>query len=118
MNRPQQPWWKRIWQQQTYIPDESWDDGEMTTMPPPPPPGRRKRPPMDLLREAALWSLQHFEALDRANAQIHCAPVRYSPITFRLAMALRESWPQDEDITEEMANVLHHQGQYAEDPGR
>lgn len=65
---------------------------------------------LSTLREAALWSLQHFEARDQANAKIHCAPVRYSPITLRLALALRDSWPQNEDITEEMARVLYDHG--------
>jgi hypothetical protein len=111
-------WLKRLFEQQIYIPAESWSDPPDPKIPPPPPPGRRKRAPMDLLQEAALWAFEHFEATDRANAKIHCAPVRYSPITFRLAMALRESWPIDEDITEEMARVLHHAGQYEEDKGR
>lgn len=70
------------------------------------------------LIEAALWAFQNVEALDRANAAIHCAPVRYSPVTFRLATALKAVWPEDEDITEEMARVLHHVGAYELDPGR
>ena len=70
------------------------------------------------LQEAALWSFQYFEAMDQANAKIHCAPVKYSPITFRLARALRAVWPLDQDVTEEMARVLHHVGQYEEDTGR
>ena len=73
---------------------------------------------MDVLREAALWALIHFEAMDRGNAAMHCAPVRYSPITFRLTRALLETWPENDDITEEMARVRHHDGMYAEDPGR
>jgi len=72
----------------------------------------------DSLVEASLWALEHFEAMDQANAKIHCAPVRYSPITFRLATALKAAWPINEDITEEMAKVLHHHGQYEEDSGR
>ena len=73
---------------------------------------------MDALKEAALWAFLHFEAMDRANAQIHCAPVRYSPITFRLGRALREAWDEGEDIPEEMQWVGQHDGLYAEDPGR
>ena len=73
---------------------------------------------MKELREAALWAFEHFEALDQANAKIHCAPVRYSPITFRLQRALREVWEQDEDVTEEMMRVWSHDGAYEEDKGR
>lgn len=73
---------------------------------------------MDSMIEAALWALQHFEAMDRANAAVHCAPVRYSPLTFRLAAALNDVWPADSDTTEEIARVLAHVGMYAEDPGR
>ena len=73
---------------------------------------------MNELREAALWALHHFEAMDCANAAVHCSPVRYSPVTFRLARALKDSWPSNEDITEEMHRVLHHEGMYKEDPGR
>ena len=73
---------------------------------------------MNELIEAATWAFQNFEALDRANAAIHCAPVRYSPITFRLADALNAVWPEGEDITEEMARVRAHVGMYEQDPGR
>jgi hypothetical protein len=73
---------------------------------------------MNELREAALWALQHFEAMDRANAAIHCAPVKYSPITFRLATSLKDSWDIREDITEEMARVIHHREMYGLDFGR
>lgn len=68
--------------------------------------------------EAILWAFEYFEAMDRANAKIHCAPVKYSPITFRLATYLQESWPEGEDITQEIARVLHHIGKYEEDMGR
>ena len=72
----------------------------------------------DALFEAAMWAFNHFEAMDRANAQIHCAPVRYSPITFRLAMALAAVWSSEDDFSEEMANVLNAVGTYEPDPGR
>jgi hypothetical protein len=68
--------------------------------------------------EALLWAFEHFEAMDRANAKLHCAPVRYSPITFRLCRALDLLWADEEDITEEMAHVRSHTGTYPEDPGR
>ena len=79
---------------------------------------RKVRNAMNELRDAARWAFQYFEAMDRANAQIHCAPVRYSPITFRLQRALGDVWPEDEDITEEMQWVRSHDGTYPEDPGR
>lgn len=72
---------------------------------------------MDPLIEAALWAFEHFEATDRANAKVHCAPVKYSPITFRLARALREVWPSG-DYTDAMMNVYAHDGAYGEDKGR
>jgi hypothetical protein len=72
----------------------------------------------DQLMEAALWAFEHFEAIDRANACMHCAPVRYSPITFRLQRALRTAWIPGEDYTEEMMRVYSHDGAYEEDPGR
>ena len=64
--------------------------------------------------EAALWAIEYFEAMDRANAQIHCAPVRYSPITFRLARALRSAGANADPVQ----RVLDHDGAYEEDPGR
>ena len=75
-------------------------------------------PPNASLEEAALWALNYFVATDEANAQVHCAPVRYSPITFRLAHSLRDAWPPDQIVTEEMARVLSHVGAYQPDPGR
>lgn len=73
---------------------------------------------LSVIMEANVWALQHFEAIDRANAAVHCAPVRYSPITFRLARALRELWPPSDEFTQAMTNVLQHDGVYEEDPGR
>lgn len=60
---------------------------------------------------------EHFYGLDHSNAAVHCAPVRYSPITFRLAEALtgdavNEPWSAH---TEE---VMSARGAYPEDPGR
>ena len=67
---------------------------------------------------ALLWSFQHFFHTDKANAALHCAPVRFSPITFQLLYALLAGWSDHEDITAEMAEVQHHRGQYNVDPGR
>lgn len=58
----------------------------------------------------------YFVNLDRSNAAIHIAPVKYSPITFRLAMEIRDQFGTGSDP--DLAEVLHHQGQYAEDKGR
>ena len=66
------------------------------------------------VEEAASWALKHLYHEDRANAAMHCAAVRFSPITFRLAEALRDIDPTDEIVAE----VLMHRGTYAEDPGR
>jgi hypothetical protein len=71
-----------------------------------------------IVHEVLLWSFQQNYHADQMNAAVHCAPVRFSPITFRLYEALMEQWPVGEDITEEMATVGHHRGAYEEDPGR
>lgn len=68
--------------------------------------------------DAGLWAFNHFYHLDKANACIHCAPARFSPITFRLLDDLMVHWPPDEDITQEMAEVKSHINSYALDPGR
>lgn len=63
--------------------------------------------------------LRHFVHLDESNAAIHCAPVRYSPITFRLAEELTGS--AVEQLGEDggaIARVMSHVGQYEEDTGR
>lgn len=69
-----------------------------------------------------LWEcFRHFAHLDEANASIHCALVRYSPITFRLAEALHAMDVYD-DLAPENASLLRavmdHRGAYAEDSGR
>lgn len=38
-------------------------------------------------REALLWATEMFRARDEMNAKVHCAPIRYSPITERCQMA-------------------------------
>jgi hypothetical protein len=71
---------------------------------------------MSDLEEAALWALEHFVHLDEANSKIHCAPVRYSPITFRLAEALARQGLVDRDWA--VAKVMKHVGEYELDMGR
>lgn len=74
------------------------------------------------LCEVLFQCLRHFVHLDESNAAIHCAQVRYSPITFRLAQELDAQshtageWPTEDDGT--IARVLRDCGKYEEDPGR
>jgi len=65
-----------------------------------------------------IWCFLQNYHLDKSNACVHCAPVRFSPITFRLCQALMAFIPDDEDITQEMAEVKSHIGEYEEDKGR
>lgn len=73
------------------------------------------------LPEVLYQCLRHFVHLDESNAAIHCAPVRYSPLTFRLAEELDAqshtagTWPEDDGT---IGRVLSHVGQYEEDTGR
>lgn len=63
------------------------------------------------------WCLSHFVHVDEANACMHCAPVRYSPITFRVAeLAITMAAPSH--VHKLASEVLNHKGQYAEDKGR
>jgi hypothetical protein len=74
------------------------------------------------LTDVLYQCLRHFVHLDESNAAIHCAPVRYSPITFRLAEELMAQshtageWPAEDDGT--VGRVISHVGQYEEDTGR
>lgn len=69
------------------------------------------------------WAVLHLYHQDHANAALHTAPVRYSPLTFRLVEALSEQ-DRQQDMAEmghsfmEVARVLEHRGTYAEDEGR
>jgi hypothetical protein len=66
------------------------------------------------LSDVLMWSFQQNYHADHMNAAIHCAPVRFSPLTFRLAEALQEA----RIIGPEMQDVLTDRGRYQEDPGR
>jgi len=70
------------------------------------------------VNEILQWCFQQNYHLDKSNACVHCAPVRFSPITFRLYLALTNHWRPDEDITQEMAEVRDHLGTYELDGGR
>ena len=61
---------------------------------------------------------RHFYHNDHANAAFHMAPVRYSPITFRLAEQINFLAPVDKDVYSEVFSVLLDLGQYEEDKGR
>lgn len=60
---------------------------------------------------------QNYHA-DHANAAIHCAQVRYSPLTFRLAEHLQDQRGPDSTLTPEVVAVLLDRGAYVEDAGR
>ena len=63
-----------------------------------------------------LWyCFQHFYGLDISNAAIHCSPVRFSPITFRLQEHLDFTSYRDERFVQH-ARMHHHA--YEEDKGR
>jgi hypothetical protein len=61
----------------------------------------------------------YFYYLDKANAQIHLADVRFSPITFELARTLSNAAPDlDEPVSREVGEVMRHVGMYELDHGR
>lgn len=71
---------------------------------------------VDERTKMVLWqSFRHFVHMDEANAAMHTAPVRYSPITFRLAEVLVEDFGFGNILVE---SVYSDRGLYAEDPGR
>ena len=61
-----------------------------------------------------LCCFQHFYHNDHANAAIHLADVRFSPITFRLAEALDGTVWETSDVYE----VIMAKGKYELDHGR
>lgn len=59
-------------------------------------------------------ALEHFANADKANAAMHMAPVKFSPITFALAELVTlagSDFPA-------AAEVMAHRGRYELDPGR
>ena len=66
------------------------------------------------LEEAAWWAFVKLVHEDQANAAMHCANVRYSPLTFSLARALNKYRPQDPFVQQ----VMVDDGLYPLDPGR
>jgi hypothetical protein len=66
-----------------------------------------------------LWCFLQNYHLDKSNACVHCAPVRFSPLTFRIYEKLVQVWlAVGEKFTVEMAEVRDHLGKYEEDQGR
>ena len=68
--------------------------------------------------DVLMWCFQQNYYLDKSNAAVHCAPVKFSPITFRIAMVLFELWDPHEEWTGGMHEVKGHMGQYDWDYGR
>lgn len=69
--------------------------------------------------KAIIHSFVHFFHMDMANAAIHCAKVRFSPITFRLAEAIqREQISISGHAYNSLTIVSDHAGKYEEDKGR
>jgi hypothetical protein len=55
---------------------------------------------------------------DHANAAMHCASVRYSPLTFRLAEQVDQLTPSSVSVLPDVYGVMLDRGLYPEDPGR
>jgi hypothetical protein len=68
--------------------------------------------------DGPFWAFTHFYNMDKGNAAMHCAPVRFSPITFRLAEFLRDTMPLLSLHSPEYNEVMDHLGRYPEDNGR
>jgi hypothetical protein len=81
-------------------------------------PGLPDSIPQGMELHEILWhTLRQNVHLDESNAAIHCASVRYSPITFRIAEYLWNHFPSYRQRLE-LAQVVADSGSYAEDPGR
>jgi hypothetical protein len=76
------------------------------------------------LQDVLIWAFRQNYHADCMNAAVHTAPVRYSPLTFRLAEHIAEQRrfsKQDlpsPQILPEVYAVLIDLGEYEEDPGR
>lgn len=70
-------------------------------------------------KDPLLYAFEHFYYMDKANACMHCSPVKFSPITFRLANVLFEGHNLGRiDMTPELEEVKSHVDKYELDPGR
>jgi hypothetical protein len=66
------------------------------------------------------WTFRHFYYMDFANASIHMAQVKFSPITFAMAKELDEGTygPVSNETSILVNEVMTHVGQYELDTGR
>jgi len=70
------------------------------------------------LLEILVWAFRQNFHLDHSNASIHCAAVRYSPLTFRLAEQINLLTPVSNEVYQDVYTVLLDKGAYVEDAGR
>lgn len=80
---------------------------------------------MDTTNARAIgWCLRHFKTLDESNAAVHCATVKYSPVTFAVAQCISDLHAESEEllfsrwVLEDAKDVLSHRGAYELDTGR
>ena len=71
--------------------------------------------PVTDVNDLAWQCFLHFYGLDISNAAIHCASVRFSPITFRLQEHLDFTAYRDK---REVQHCRSHHHAYVEDKGR
>jgi hypothetical protein len=74
-----------------------------------------------ILMEAMAFAFEYFYHLDMANAVIHCAEVKFSPITMELAKLLSGSGEfisMNNSVQIDVDHVMSHEGLYDLDPGR
>jgi len=71
------------------------------------------------------WAFLHFYFMDKANAAMHMSPVKFSPITFQMALNLEDEYSElgyDEgilcDLSPEFGEIMRHRGRYELDAGR
>lgn len=65
--------------------------------------------------ETLFQAFAYMYHMDNANAQVHQAATRYSPLTFALSSILRDSPIEGHPFVEEVEN---HRGLYPMDTGR
>jgi hypothetical protein len=68
--------------------------------------------------EGPWYAFLHLYYMDKANAAVHCAPVWFSPVTFRLAEHLFTTNNVDVLLSDEFGEVHAALGAYEEDKGR
>jgi hypothetical protein len=70
--------------------------------------------------KAIMAAFLHFYYADLANATVHIADVKFSPITFGLCdyLATHSPTTMSDDVDEALSHVMTHKGQYHPDSGR